>query len=257
MAHRLGTPASRPARGPQGRKRVGPPIPKAQTAWNADLRSAQRAEGPRVARRLSSRATEARGVPSARLHRQRTIPQLGVVPCAARSRTAVPTGGRRSKPAAPSRRLARRRDGRGTAGPARLTAQPATTCPTHVPERSLGCGDGSRGRGSPRVHGYGFPPSRRRVVEVRFRCTNSACLTSGRSFLPDIGPRPCVVQGRVSPSGPDENIIRRKGTNCPRKGQIGSATPWRLAPAGVSVSDALAVTAGCRLQHRVGLRRVE
>lgn len=54
----------------------------------------------------------------------------------------------------------------------------ATTCPTHVQERSLGGGNGSRGPGSPRVHGHGFRPSRRGVVEVRFRRPNSASLIS-------------------------------------------------------------------------------
>ena len=117
----------------------------AETAWNADLRSAQRAEGPRTTRRQSSRATEVQEPPLRPFApRERTIPQVGAVPCAARSRSAcrpevgvpsrrrhfgrwalhgvapsgsgalracgptgrVPTGGRRSKPVRHLRRWA-------------------------------------------------------------------------------------------------------------------------------------------------------
>ena len=48
-------------------------------------------------------------VPAAPLHRERTIPQVGVAPCAARSRSACRPE-RRSKPGAPSRVLADPRD---------------------------------------------------------------------------------------------------------------------------------------------------
>ena len=61
----------------------------AETAWNADLRSAQRAEGPRTTCRMSPWATE---IQERLLHpvapKERTIPQVGAVLCAARSRSA-------------------------------------------------------------------------------------------------------------------------------------------------------------------------
>ena len=81
-------------------------------AWNADLWSAQRAEGPRATRRCSPRATEIREhLLGPVAPRERTIPQVGAVPCAARSRSACrPEAGvpsrLRHQDARPTRRTA-------------------------------------------------------------------------------------------------------------------------------------------------------
>ena len=120
----------------------------AETAWNADLRSAQRAEGPRATRHSSSRATEVREhllrpvAPT-----ERTVPQVGAVRCAVAQR--VPTRGRRSKPAAPTRRSADPPDCIFTATCRRSTAVRASGgLPSH-PKRAA-CAlvaSGRRGRG--------------------------------------------------------------------------------------------------------------
>ena len=61
----------------------------AETAWNADLRSAQRAEGPRAMRRYSPWTTEIREhLLGPVAPRERTIPQVSAPPCAAQSRSA-------------------------------------------------------------------------------------------------------------------------------------------------------------------------
>ena len=78
----------------------------AETAWNADLRSAQRAEGPRATRRSSSWATEVRERPLRPVAPRENHPagRRRAVRCAVAQR--VPTRGRRSKPAAPTGRSA-------------------------------------------------------------------------------------------------------------------------------------------------------
>ena len=92
----------------------------AETAGNADLRSAQRAEGPRATCRCSPWASEIRERPLRPVAPRANHPaaERPAVRCAVAPR--VPTRGRRSRPAAPSGRLADPPDGIFTAtGPRR------------------------------------------------------------------------------------------------------------------------------------------
>ena len=81
----------------KGRKRLGTPT--------SGRHSGPKARGRRAARRPGRRRSGS--VPSARLHRERTIPQVGAVPCAARSRSAC-----RPEVGVPSRRRHRGAFGR-------------------------------------------------------------------------------------------------------------------------------------------------